>query len=103
MAFAIVSACLLAPLAEEVLYRGVLFRAFWSRLGVLPAAIISSAVFAGLHFYDGYGLVSVGLFGLSCALLYASTGSLVSCIALHFLYNASIKLPEWLIYHAPLG
>ena len=103
LAFAIVSACLLAPLAEEVLYRGVLFRSLWSRLGVLPAALISSAVFAGLHFYDGYGLLSVGLFGLSCALLYASTGSLVSCIALHFLYNASIKLPEWLVYHAPLG
>jgi membrane protease YdiL (CAAX protease family) len=103
LVFAMVSACLLAPLAEEALYRGVLFRSFWNRLGVLPAGLISSAIFAVLHFYDGYGLLSVGLFGLSCALLYASTGSLISCVALHLLYNSSIKLPEWLIYHALLG
>lgn len=103
LAFAVVSACLLAPLAEEVLYRGVLFRSLWIRLGVLPAGIISSAIFAALHFYDGYGLFSVGIFGLACALLYASSSSLTSCIALHLLYNSSIKLPEWLIYHGSLG
>ena len=98
-----ISACLLAPLAEELLYRGVLFRSFWNRLGVLPAAILSSAIFAVLHFYDGYGLASVGIFGFSCALLYAATGSLGASIALHMLYNSAIKIPEWLIYHGPLG
>jgi membrane protease YdiL (CAAX protease family) len=103
LAFAIISACLLAPVAEEVVYRGVLFRSCWNRLGVLPAAVISSAVFAVLHFYGGYGLASVAIFGFSCALLYAATGSLGSCVALHILYNSSIKIPEWLIYHGPLG
>jgi membrane protease YdiL (CAAX protease family) len=103
LAFAVVSACLLAPLAEELLYRGVLFRSLWNRTGVLPAALLSSLVFAVLHFYNGYGLVSVGVFGLSCALLYAATGSLAACIGLHVLYNSAIKLPEWLIYHAALG
>jgi membrane protease YdiL (CAAX protease family) len=103
LAFAVVSACLLAPLAEEILYRGVLFRSLWVRLGVLPAALLSSAVFATLHFYDGYGLASVGLFGFSCALLYAATGSLTCCIALHLLYNSAIILPEWWIYHGALG
>ena len=103
LAFAITSACVLAPFAEELLYRGVLFRSLWNRLGVLPAAILSSAVFAILHFYDGYGLASVGIFGLSCSLLYAATGSLGAAIVLHLLYNAAIKIPEWLIYHGPLG
>lgn len=103
LSFAIASACLLAPLAEELLYRGVLFRSCWNRLGVLPAAMISSAVFAALHFYDGYGLASVWVFGLSAALLYAATGSLGACIALHFIYNSSIKIPEWIVYHGPLG
>jgi membrane protease YdiL (CAAX protease family) len=103
LVFATVSACLLAPLAEELLYRGVLFRACWNRLGVLPAAILSSAVFAVLHFYDGYGLTSVAIFGLSSALLYAATGSLGACVTLHFLYNSAIKIPEWMIYHGPLG
>lgn len=103
LAFAVISACLLAPVAEEILYRGVLFRSCRNRIGVIPAALVSSAVFAGLHFYDGYGLVSVGIFGFSCALLYSGTGSLIAVIALHLLYNTSIKIPDWMIYHAPLG
>lgn len=101
--FAILSACLLAPLAEELLYRGVLFRSLWNRIGPGPGALISAAVFAVLHFYDGYGLASVWIFGFSCALLYAGTGSLATVIALHVLYNTSIKIPEWIVYHAPLG
>lgn len=103
LAFGVVSACMLAPLAEELLYRGVLFQSFRNRLGVLPAALLSSAIFAVLHIYDGYGLASVGIFGFSCALLYAATGSIGAAIALHMLYNTAIKIPEWLIYHGPLG
>jgi membrane protease YdiL (CAAX protease family) len=103
LAFALVSACLLAPVAEELLYRGVLFGSLRNRLGVLPAAVFSSAIFAVLHFYDGYGLASVAIFGLSAALLYAGTGSLTTVIVLHMLYNSAIKIPEWIVYHAPLG
>ncbi len=100
--FLIVSACLVAPIAEEILYRGILFRSLANRTGVLAAAVFSSVVFASVHFYDVYGLVSVATFGFVCALLYQSTGSLVNVIALHMLYNTSITLPEWTIYHAPL-
>lgn len=103
LAFTLLSACLLAPVAEEILYRGILFRSLRNRLGVLPAAVLSASIFAVLHFYDGYGLVSVGVFGFFCALLYAGTGSLTSVIALHVLYNLSIKIPEWIVYHARLG
>jgi membrane protease YdiL (CAAX protease family) len=103
LVFAVMSACLLAPFAEEILYRGVLFGSIRNRLGVVPGALLSAAVFAILHFYDGYGLLSVGVFGFSCALLYAGTGSLSTVIALHILYNTSIKIPEWIVYHAPLG
>jgi membrane protease YdiL (CAAX protease family) len=103
LVFALLSACLLAPVAEEILYRGVLFRSLRNRLGALAGAILSAAVFAVLHFYDGYGLVSVGLFGFFCALLYSGTGALSTVIVLHVLYNLSIKIPEWVVYHSPLG
>lgn len=98
----IVSSCVVAPLAEEILYRGVLHRSLSNRIGVLAAALISSVVFASLHFYDFYGLASVATFGFICALAYQSTGSLINVIALHMLYNAAITLPEWTVYHAPL-
>jgi membrane protease YdiL (CAAX protease family) len=100
--FSVVSACIVAPIAEEILYRGVLFRSLGNRLGILPAAILSSVIFASIHFYGLYGFVSVAVFGFACALLYAATGSLVTVILLHALYNLSIKLPEWWFYHAKL-
>ncbi len=103
LAFSVASACVAAPVAEEILYRGVLFRSLRNRLGVIFAALLSSAIFAILHFYGGYGLVSVGLFGFSCALLYAATGSLTSVILLHMIYNAAIKIPAWVIYHSAVG
>ncbi|MES2657241.1 MAG: type II CAAX endopeptidase family protein [Verrucomicrobiota bacterium] len=103
LAFALISTCLLAPVSEEILYRGVLFRATRNRLGVVCAALLSSVVFATLHFYGAYGLASVGIFGITCALVYSATGSLTTAIVLHMLYNASIKIPEWIVYHAPLG
>ena len=32
-----------------------------------------------------------------------ATGSLMTAIVLHALYNFSIKMPEWIVYHAPFG
>ena len=103
LVYSIVSACLVAPFAEEILYRGVLFRSLANRVTVLPAALISATAFALVHFYNLYGLISVGIFGFACALLYSATGSLTSVIALHLLYNASVKIPQWIVYHAPTG
>lgn len=102
LVFLVVSACIIAPVSEEILYRGILHRSLSNRMGVLAAAVISSGIFASLHFYDVYGLASVATFGFVCALLYQATGSMVDIIALHMLYNTSITLPEWTIYHAPL-
>lgn len=102
LVFLVVSSCVFAPLAEETLYRGILHRSLANRIGVLGGALLSSVIFASLHFYDYYGLASVATFGFICALTYQSTGSLLDVVALHMLYNTSIALPEWTIYHAPL-
>ncbi|MFT4176580.1 MAG: CPBP family intramembrane metalloprotease [Luteolibacter sp.] len=92
------TACLIAPFAEELLYRGILFRSFANRIGVAGGALVSSAIFALLHFYDGYGLASVGLFGFVAAVMYAATRSMTTLVLFHALYNLAIKLPEWIIY-----
>lgn len=98
----LISTCLAAPVAEEVLYRGVLFRAMANRIRVPAATLLSAAVFAAVHFYDEYGLLSVAAVGISSALCFAATGRLATAILLHVLYNFAIKVPEWIVYHAPL-
>jgi membrane protease YdiL (CAAX protease family) len=99
---ALSSACIAAPVAEEIVYRGVLFRSLANRLRVPAATLLSATVFAIVHFYTAYGLVSVGALGAVCALGFAATGRLTTAILLHALYNSAIKIPEWIVYHAPL-
>ncbi|HEY8961777.1 MAG TPA: type II CAAX endopeptidase family protein, partial [Luteolibacter sp.] len=101
--FVVVSTCLLAPLAEEIVYRGVLFRSLANRFGTMPGAVLSAGIFAVIHFYNLYGLASVALLGLICALSYSASRRLSTAVALHVLYNVSVKLPEWMVYHAPLN
>jgi membrane protease YdiL (CAAX protease family) len=103
LVFVGVSACLLAPLAEEILYRGVLFRSLANRFGTLPGAVLAAGVFATIHFYNLYGLASVALLGLTCALAFSASRRLSTAVALHILYNAAVKLPEWWVYHASLN
>lgn len=98
----LISACVAAPIAEEILYRGVLFRSMANRIRVPAATLLSATVFAAVHFYDEYGLLSVAAVGVTCALCFAATGRLATAILLHVLYNFAIKVPEWIVYHAPL-
>jgi membrane protease YdiL (CAAX protease family) len=102
LAFMAISACLAAPVTEEILYRGVLFQTLSNRFRVPAATILSALVFAVVHFYDAYGVASVGLFGVASALCFRSRGALSTSILLHVFYNSMIKFPEWIVYHAAL-
>jgi membrane protease YdiL (CAAX protease family) len=100
--YGLLSACIAAPIAEELFYRGLLLRGLEKHLGLAVAALISTAAFAIVHFYDLYGLTSVAIFGFSALVVYRATGSLMTSIVLHSLYNLSITLPTWIVYHAAL-
>lgn len=102
LVYGIASACIAAPIAEEILYRGVLFRSFANRINLTPAVLVSSLVFALVHFYPLSSLITVFSVGVACALCYASSRTLLTAIGLHALYNAAIKIPEWIVYHATL-
>jgi len=76
-----------APLAEEVLFRGYLFRVAERFAGRWPAIATVSLLFAGVHVHlPAMG----GLFVLAVTLniLYCATGSLWAPIAAHALFNS---------------
>ena len=79
-----------APVAEELFFRGYFFTALRNWRGLWPAAILTGLVFGGIHAGSapvGY-LVPLAVFGIALCLLYAHTGSLYPCIALHALNNS---------------
>lgn len=83
---AIVATCLLAPVLEEMLFRGIILRSF---LLQYPrwAAIWSSALIFGVAHMNAYQFVVATLIGVLAGWLYERTRSLIPCIALHALYN----------------
>ena len=99
----IVSACFAAPIAEEFLFRGVLFRTLTNRMRLWVAVILSSALFALSHFIDVPGILVIASVGAVCAFCYSASGSLLTAIAVHALYNISVKIPEWITYQTPLS
>ena len=71
---------------EETIYRGILFSAFRKR-SVLTGVIISGLSFGLMHMNFNQILYAIYL-GIVFALLVEATGSLVSTMILHMLFNA---------------
>lgn len=87
---AIVAAVVMAPILEEVAFRGVLFQALTRRVGMWPAAILSGLIFAAVHVEVTQPLYSFGLLALGVGLAWSlhRFGSLVVPIVGHAMFNA---------------
>ena len=82
--------CVLAPIAEELFFRGFCFTALRRALGMLPAAALTGIIFGAIHLggTDIEFIVPLMVFGFLLCLLYVWTDSLLPCIVLHALNNA---------------
>jgi hypothetical protein len=78
----------LAPISEELFFRGMVFSGLRLRYSLWPAAIISGIIFGLPHVLTG-PLAAIPLSGLGVALawLYERTGSLWPCIFAHMVNN----------------
>jgi membrane protease YdiL (CAAX protease family) len=76
----------LAPIFEELVFRGCLYASLRRRLAALPANLLSSAVFAVAHPYM-LSLPNVMIIGVLSAYAYERTRSLRVPVAFHILWN----------------
>ncbi|SEO15518.1 hypothetical protein SAMN04488134_104123 [Amphibacillus marinus] len=85
ISFLVVAFVLLAPITEEILFRGILFGFLNKKLGFLLGLISSSIIFGLLH--PGHRL-SVTIMALLLTTAYFKTKSLWVTIAIHMIWNA---------------
>ena len=80
---------LMAPLLEELAFRGLAWRWLRPGLGAAGTIAVSSAVFAGLHAgqYGAFGLAMVAAMAIVLGLVRERTGSLLLCIGGHMGVN----------------
>jgi membrane protease YdiL (CAAX protease family) len=83
---------ILAPFVEEIIFRGFIFRAVQVRWGTAVGMVVSSAIFAGTHFYSLNGTLHVFFYGLLFAWLYQRTGKLAASMIVHGAGNLALIL-----------
>jgi len=87
----IVQSVAVAPLTEELLFRGFLFTGFRHYYGRRRAAFLTGAMFALVHL-DWRYMVLHFVMGLVLAALYDQTGSILPSTLAHSLWNANADL-----------
>jgi len=99
LALSLFASVLLAPLAEEIVFRGFLFRSMRNWAPFLLSGMISGIIFSVVHYYDLSGSLTLISFALISSWLYQRTGNILNCIIFHALVNLIIIAPSWLLYH----
>ena len=84
-------AVVMAPIVEEALYRGLLFRALLRRMAPGAAVFTSALLFASVHWLGDpnafRSLPALAVLGVVLALRALRTGSLSTCILIHAGFN----------------
>lgn len=83
-----VSAVVLAPLAEELFFRGLVLQSLFHHLRLAwPAVIISSVAFGFVHIAQPQAVLPLATLGLVLAYLRMRYRSLALCVGVHMLFN----------------
>ena len=89
--FMMAAAVFIAPVTEEALFRGILFPVLLKGRAFASAALLSGLFFALIHFHAPSLLPLLAL-SIAFSAAYASTGSLLTPIVMHALFNTTSLL-----------
>ena len=87
------TAVFVAPVCEEVVFRGYFYPVAKRFAGAWPAALCSAMVFAAAH-GNLTALLPLFLFGLALVFIYEKTGSLWAPVAVHFCFNGATVVAQ---------
>ncbi|MFB5664346.1 lysostaphin resistance A-like protein [Alteribacillus sp. HJP-4] len=94
-AFSVVVA-VIGPILEEIVFRKVIFGAFYKRLNFFISALLSSVIFALVHFDFTHILIYTAV-GFTFSFLYVKTGRIIVPIAAHVAMNGYAVIVQVLL------
>src|SRR5690606_2391171 len=83
-----ITVCIMAPIFEEILFRGILLRGLLQNKTNPVLAIVLSSILFGLAHMNPWQFLGAGLLGALFGFVYYRTKSLWMCIFLHSLNNS---------------
>jgi len=81
-----VGLCLLVPVGEELIFRGLIQQIFSRNMGGIVGFVLAGLVFGAIHL-NSHLLISISFFGVFLGFIYFATGNLVYSIVAHGLFN----------------
>jgi membrane protease YdiL (CAAX protease family) len=81
-----------APVCEEAIFRGALYRHLRGRAGIVVSAIASAFIFGLCHAYGPILVFPVVMLGVTFALMREWRGSLIAPMTAHALHNATVSI-----------
>ncbi|PIQ84051.1 MAG: hypothetical protein COV75_04235, partial [Candidatus Omnitrophica bacterium CG11_big_fil_rev_8_21_14_0_20_63_9] len=107
LAMTMVLACVIGPIAEELLFRGVLYAAVRKRTSWVIAMLVSGALFALIH-TNPLGFIPIMGLGCLLAYLYERTGSLAGPLLVHIVHNTllmslAMTVRQLMVQHSALA
>jgi uncharacterized protein len=88
IALTVISMVVVAPIVEEVVFRGFLLNRWWKKYGLRRSIAFSSVLFALVHL----DVVGALLFGIISSILFIKTGSLYGPITVHIINNTIVLI-----------
>jgi len=99
------AACVAAPIVEETMFRGVLYRHLrergihWNRaLSVAVAAVVNGVIFAAIHPQGILAIPLLATLAIGFTLAREWRGSLVSSITMHALNNSMVTAMMFFLF-----
>ncbi|MEM1296790.1 MAG: type II CAAX endopeptidase family protein [Verrucomicrobiota bacterium] len=83
-----IQACIFAPIAEEILFRGFLYPVLKRFIQPFTAAVVVAGIFAIAHPINAASLAPLFVLGILLVICYEWTGTLWAPILVHFGFNA---------------
>ncbi|MEM1222526.1 MAG: type II CAAX endopeptidase family protein [Verrucomicrobiota bacterium] len=97
-----VLAVFLAPLVEEIIFRGCIYRFLKSKAARLPAQIFSATLFGLMH-QNLLALFPLIIVGIILARIYEKSGSIFVPICFHACFNAFSLIMLFLLSQSKIG
>ena len=79
--------CVLVPVAEEMLFRGMIQQILARNVGAVAGFLLAGLVFGAVHL-NAHLLISISFFGVILSFVYFATGNLTYTIVSHAVFNA---------------
>tara|TARA_Y100001968_G_C18936532_1_gene516775 strand:- start:206 stop:586 length:381 start_codon:yes stop_codon:yes gene_type:complete len=78
--------CILAPIVEEITFRGYIYNKFKDNYGIISSSLFTSIIFAGIHFQFQV-MSAMIILSLIIHWVYEKSGGLNGAITFHIINN----------------